>query len=136
MKWILAITSLLITGCSSSGQALISEQPYPIILSFSSMGSGVPDETAVKNFINEFKKQHQTGDIKGIHFGPIGREGEYRLLFLLSGWSDELKSQFVEGLSNTIKQTTFERGQIGFQLNTTFNPADYPKRAKPIEVTY
>lgn len=77
---------------------------YPVTFQFASYGTGVPDDQPLKDYINTFKKRNRIKSIPALRVGPMGREGEYYLLFTLKGMKKKIASLFIGGLQQLAEQ--------------------------------
>ncbi len=75
---------------------------YPVVISFGSIGTGVPDAKPLEDYISKFKKENNIKTIIADKIGPFGREGEYKLCFKLSEFSKDQKSKFIASLKDVV----------------------------------
>lgn len=89
---------------------------YPIVIQFNSIGTGVPTDSALRRFIISYKKKNKIKKIRAAHIGPMGREGEYWLCFLLEELTPKQAAAFRKGIKNVAEKPT-ERGSTVFVEN-------------------
>lgn len=98
--WLLAAGSLAHAAAPSTASVAAPARPaatYPLVVSFISHGSGVPDY-AVAPFnviVNEFEQAY--GPAQRI-VAPWGREGEYDVCFTLAGLTPDLQQRLIDDL--------------------------------------
>ncbi len=102
MKKLLLLVTIGIAALSAAAQP---KQPkYDAIISFHSIGTGVPSAAPITNYVQNFKKKCKLKRITADKVGPFGREGEYRLCFNLTGMSAKTKTKFLSGLKNVTEK--------------------------------
>ena len=108
---------------------------YPLVMSFQSQCCGVPTETSLHSFIAAFKKKYKIKKISAIHIGPMGREGEYYLVFKLTELNKKQKKDFISKIKK-IKKLPDDRGTFSFTEKMEMGPGSLPQRAKSEEVNF
>lgn len=98
-----------------------SSRVYPVVVHFTSEGSGVPSAKPVTDFIRAFEKKNKTTKIKADTIGPRGREGEYTLAFTLANLTKKQRAAFISGLKN-VRKNASDPGQIHVEENVKFEP--------------
>jgi hypothetical protein len=91
---------------------------YAIVIKFSSIGTGVPADTPLRNCIKSFKKKNKVNKIAAKHIGPMGKEGEYWLAFSLKELTQKQKAAFKKQVKATTEKMT-GRGQATYEENIT-----------------
>ena len=116
------LTIALVLFCSSLFASAQSEQTktYPIVIKFTSIGTGVPDKKPVTDFIRAFQKKNKIKNIKADTIGPMGREGEYYLGLPLTELSKKQKAVFIQQIKKVTKKTG-DRGEIQYEENMSVN---------------
>lgn len=75
---------------------------YAVVISFGSIGTGVPDAKPLETYISKFKRDNKIKIISADRIGPFGREGEYKLCFRLSECSNAQKADFITSLKEVV----------------------------------
>ena len=134
MKLSLIISIVLLSSISPAMAQDSSKITYPLVVSFGSQCCGVPSETPLKNCIASFKKKYKIKKIKAIHIGPLGREGEYDIVFSLTELNKKQKKDLITRVKK-IKKLSEDPGYLTVRENMEVVPAEMPKRSgnKPIE---
>jgi len=135
MRLLLVLVILVLSGCWGYSQKLPADTSYPLCLQFVSHCCGVPSEAPVKEYIDSFKLNQHIPEIKAIHIGPLGREGEYRIVFTLNELNDTQKAAFISGLKNVRKQGD-DPGDIHILTDERINMQEFPKRTKQTEISF
>jgi hypothetical protein len=126
-----AITLLLF--CSAlfvSGQKAGQTKTYPLVIQFTSIGTGVPDKKPVTDFIKAFQKKNKIKNIKADTIGPMGREGEYYLGLSLTELTKKQKTLFIQQIKKVTKKTG-DRGEIQYEENVSIEIPKPRNRAEP-----
>jgi hypothetical protein len=114
------ITVLSCVMCTSLKAQLPDSTVYPVVIQFNSIGTGVPGDSALRNFIISFKKKNKIKKITASHIGPMGREGEYWLCFTLKELSHKQATAFIKGIKSVAEKPT-ARGSTVFVKNMTIS---------------
>ena len=101
------------------------DKTYKVAVAFNSFASGVPSSEPLKAFIKKFKKDNKIKkNIAADHIGPLGREGEYKLGFMLKELTKKQQASFItklkkvvdgmkdRGSAELIENDTIEMGNI------------------------
>ncbi len=91
-----------------------------LLLKFQSIGTGVPQEINLIKNINSFKKKYHIRQIKAVHIGPMGREGEYYICFNMKEMNTKNKKYFVKKMKSLCELKN-ERGYIVAEENVTID---------------
>ena len=102
---------------------------YPVVLQFQSECCGVPSDSSLKLYVQTFRKKYKIKkQLKAVHIGPMGKEGEYWLAFSLKELNDNQCSVFIEQLK-AIVVTLKDPGSVNLVENMTVEPSELPSRA-------
>ncbi len=93
---------------------------YAVVISFGSIGTGVPDAKPLETYISKFKRDNKIKIISADRIGPFGREGEYKLCFRLSEFSTSQKTEFINSLKNVVA-TLNDKGYATLGLEEEIN---------------
>jgi hypothetical protein len=104
---------------------------YKMVVSFSSIGTGVPGSQPIKDYIREFKKANKIDSITADRIGPLGREGEYKLAFTLKELCKKQQRSFIKGIRKVTAKMT-GRGNAGVTENETFTPENVSSRTSVV----
>ena len=108
---------------------------YPLVASFNSIGTGVPNDAPLVEYITCFKKSNKIKTIVASRIGPLGREGEYKLAFSLKEMNKALQACFIKGVEATAKKMN-DRGSALITTNEKINFANLPARSAPVKTQY
>jgi len=108
---------------------------YPVVVAFNSIGTGVPSDAPLLEYISCFKKSNKIKSVTASRIGPLGREGEYKLAFPLTEMNKTLQDCFITGIKETAKKMN-ERGAINVEINEEINFANLPARAAPVKTQF
>ena len=108
---------------------------YPLVISFHSMCCGVPSDSAIQKFISSFKKKYKVKKISANSIGPLGREGEYELVFNLKELNKKQQSYFISKIKKVGKFPS-DKGSFSFEENKEIDLSAIPKRAGASEVVF
>ena len=89
---------------------------YPVVIQFNSIGTGVPGDSALRSYINTFKKKNKIKKITASHIGPMGREGEYWLCFSLRELTHKQAAVFMKEIKLIAEKPT-KRGSTVYVEN-------------------
>ncbi len=108
---------------------------YVITVSFYSKCCGVPDSKPLFDSIVRFKKKNKIKTITYDRLGPLGKEGEYQLGFLLKELSKKQRANFitmVEKITPTLigSGDSNSAGGANMKLNVKIMKAEDLGRAK------
>lgn len=110
----------LITSVSVFANPL--HNSYPIIIKFNSIGTGIPSDKPLLDFISAFKKKYKIKKISYDKIGPMGREGEYHMAFKLKEMNKARAAAFIKGVKKTIPLMK-DRGSAEVELNGNVDKA-------------
>ena len=102
---------------------------YPLAVKFISIGTGVPDNKPVMDFIAAFKKKNKIREIKIDRIGPLGKEGEYDLALRLTELTKQQKKLFIQQIKKVDKKTG-DRGHIHYEENVSYDKSKQPVHGK------
>ncbi len=104
---------------------------FDVIVSFGSMASGPSSDVFLKSFIKRFAKKHGVNMI-GYKAAGCGREGEFNILFSLTGLKSSVKKKFLSELNASVvaqekknKQKDENSGNIILDYNKNKNDFSY-----------
>lgn len=135
MRITIILFTMMMLGCAGRCQKLEEPTTYEVGISFNSTCCGVPSETPLREFIDSFKLKNSIPEIKAVHIGPLGREGEYRIGFPLTEMNEAQKDVFINGLKE-IKKLIGDPGMLHIIQEMKINMQELPKRAKQKEVQF
>ena len=96
-----------------------SGKTYKASVSFNSFASGVPSSEPLKAFITKFKKDNKIKkSITADRIGPLGREGEYKLGFMLKELTKKQQTSFITKLKKVVDSMK-DRGSAELIENDT-----------------
>ncbi|HAN65314.1 MAG TPA: hypothetical protein DCQ34_03080 [Chitinophagaceae bacterium] len=101
---------------------------YSALLMFQSVCCGVPDQEPLDKSIRAFIKKEKLASVRAWKIGPMGREGEYYLVFDLRKWPDSRRNAFINILRNVSDQLK-DPGHVSFEENYMIQKVDLPGRA-------
>ncbi len=127
MKIVFAGILFLICNLQLSAQTN-TVKSYPVVISFGSMGTGVPSEAPLVKFITEFKKKSKIKTISAVSIGPFGREGEYKIAFPLTELSAAQSTRFIEKLTAVVAKMK-DRGYASIERDFEVSESTMPSRA-------
>lgn len=105
---ILCCFTFAISSMARTAQKMPSK--FDVVVSFGSMASGPSSDEFLKGFIKKFKKKYGV-TLTGYKAAGCGREGEFNILFSLSGWKSSLKKKFISEL-NVLVTTQEKKNKI------------------------
>jgi len=120
-------SSLFVSG--QGGQKM----KYPIVIKFTSIGTGVPDKKPIIEFIKAFQKKNKIKNIKADTIGPMGKEGEYDLALPLTELTKKQKAAFIQQIKKVGKMPG-DRGEIQYEENVTINEPKTRPLATPQKI--
>ena len=108
---------------------------HPLVIKFTSYGTGVPDKKPVIDFIDSFKRKNKIKKIKIDTVGPMGKEGEYGLALLLTELTKKQKKLFIREIKMVSKRAG-DRGEIQYEENVSIGGTKSPVHGKlqPIKI--
>ena len=121
ITWVLFCSALFVFGQPEK------QKTYPIVIKFTSYGTGVPDKKPIIDFINAFKKKNKIKKIQVDTIGPMGKEGEYHLALFLRELTKKQKVLFIRDIKKVSKKPG-DRGEIQYEENVSVNQ---PKNRTP-----
>lgn len=95
---------------------------------FQSVCCGVPDQEPLDKAIRAFKKKEKMTSLRAWKIGPMGREGEYYLVFDLEKWPASRRKKFMEIL-RVVSGKLKDPGHVNLEENYMMRKADLPGRA-------
>lgn len=119
----------VLIGCmtliSLFGFSGIQEKTYPIVVHFNSICCGTPDAKPLADSIHLFLRQNKLKTVKAYRVGPMGKEGEYDLVFDLKDLKKSKRSSFMAMLER-VAATLKDRGAAYAERNLriTRNPSN------------
>ena len=137
MKKILFILILISTSFSflhAQNKSKVGTK-YAAVISFNSFGTGTPSDKPLRQYITKFKKSAAIGKICADKMGPFGREGEYKLGFVLKELNVSQKRRFLSGLIKVVAAMK-DKGNAELLLNQTINLKEMNERATTEIVTF
>ncbi len=122
-----AITLVLFYSSFFVSAQVEQKKMYPLVIAFTSYGTGIPDKKPVIEFIRAFQKKNKIKKIKVDTIGPMGKEGEYNLALSLTELTKKQKTLFIQQIKKISKKTG-DPGEIKYEENVS---VDEPKNRKP-----
>lgn len=113
--FLLAICSFLVFTAISQDV-----KEYKVSIAFNSIGTGVPNDAPLIAYIKNFKKKYKVKSILGERIGPLGREGEYKIGFMLKELTKTKQTIFINGLKKTAS-TMNDRGSADVTVNDSID---------------
>lgn len=107
---------------------------YSVLLMFQSVCCGVPDQEPLDKALRKFAKREKTGTIEFRKIGPMGREGEYYLVFDLKKWKPSTRVKMVHLLDQMSKNLR-EPGHVSIEKNGILRKSELPERATMEKLT-
>ena len=101
---------------------------YKLVVQFGSFAEGVPGEEPLIAYIDRFKTEHNIKCFCVDRIGPLGREGEYNLAFMLTELNKKQTAAFIQGVKK-VAATMTERGQATVVTDHVMNREEIPARA-------
>lgn len=135
MKAFVLLSMVFFVGCSSQSQKLASNNTYPLVVAFHSICCGVPSEQPVKDYVVNFRKENNIDSIKLILISPLGKEGEFRLVFPLTELTSKQKKNFIEGMMK-VEKLKDDPGTLEFVTDMEIKKEEFPERVKFTEMSY
>lgn len=135
MKALLLLSMVFFLGCSSQSQKLTGNNSYPLVVAFHSICCGVPSEEPIKDYVVKFKSEHNIDSIKYIRISPLGKEGEFRLVFPLTELNSKQQTNFIEGMMK-VEKLNDDPGTLEFLSDVQIKKEEYPERVKFTELFY
>lgn len=120
---IIAIIALSITSVATYARQK-TEAKYPLILSFHSIGTGVPNDQPLKDYITTYRRKNKLPALRATLVGGLGREGEYAILFPLKELTAMQKKRFVAALAKdlpALNKKSENGGGINLSQNQPFD---------------
>lgn len=114
------IISLICLFSFSAAKAQAGTTTFPVTVYFGSIGTGIPSDKPLKDFITCFKKGCKVKQVIAYHIGPLGREGEYKMAFPLTGMNKAQKESFISQLKDVVPKMN-ERGHADLAENDTID---------------
>lgn len=121
MKQLLVLLTCIFLVSNSA----IAQQKYPVVIQFNSHCCGVPSDTPLVKYINDFRKKFHRKSIYAIRISPMGREGEYWLAFSLTNMKRDTRLRFIQGLETLIPTLT-DQGAANLVKDLEIQQADLP----------
>jgi hypothetical protein len=125
MTRILICISIVLVGFVAKAQTKDSIIQYTVVIEFHSVCCGVPSQTPLFSFIKNFKKTNKIKKIRVFKISPLGKEGEYNLVFKLSEFNRAQKKMFIKKLKQIVPTLTDE-GMAVLNENVEVNFSSYP----------
>ena len=116
-------------------QKMEEERKYPIVIAFGSIGTGVPDAKPLEEFVVKFKKDNKVKALSADKIGPLGREGEYKICFLLSELYDNQKTKFIDSLKEVVTKLN-DRGYATLNFDEVIDRETLGSRATIEPIKY
>ena len=82
---------------------------YPVVVHFNSICCGVPDRKPLEDSIHMFLRKQKIKTMKAYRVGPLGKEGEYDLVFDLKDLKKSKRASFI-ALLERVSLTLTDRG--------------------------
>jgi hypothetical protein len=95
---------------------------YRVVVKFGSMCCGVPSNKPLLDYIAVFKKKNKIKKITYDSIGPMGKEGEYDMAFLLKEMKKKQVDIFVKEVT-TLATTMKEQGYTNIEENIEIDKA-------------
>jgi hypothetical protein len=131
MKKYVLLLSILLTGIAVSAQYKTAAVPakYDIAVSFNSICCGPPSADFLKTFVKKFNKDNKVL-LNASIAGGCGREGEFSILFSLSGLKAKPKAKFMAAIKTLIpqqqaKNKTANNSSGNMELSYNVTAADF-----------
>jgi len=133
---ILALWAIIGTSLSLKAQtkSIPDSIQYSVLLMFQSVCCGVPDQEPLDKALRKFAKREKTGPIEMWKIGPMGREGEYYLVFDLKKWKPATREKMVHLLEQMSKNLR-EPGHVSIEKNGILRKSELPERATMEKLT-
>jgi hypothetical protein len=105
MKKYVLLLGVLITGIAAVAQDKTAAAPakYDAAVSFNSICCGPPSADFLKTFVKKFNKDNKVV-LNASMAGGCGREGEFSILFSLTGLKAKPKAKFMAAIKTLIPQ--------------------------------
>ncbi len=107
---------LIALKCSFNVIAENDSTRYPLVVEFHSVCCGVPDNAPLLKYIAGFKKKYKIKKIAYDRIGPLGREGEYDMAFLLKELNKKQATVFMKQVK-LIAATLKDKGNADTEQN-------------------
>lgn len=130
MKLIISIIFACVAGITSLQAQSVKN--YRVTVAFNSIGTGVPNNKPLISYINKFKKTYKIKAIIAEQIGPLGREGEYKLGFMLKEMNKSRQALFIKGLTNVVA-TMKDRGMAELAENDQIDFASLGRASATIK---
>lgn len=130
-----AFLFVLLLFCFTANSSSKKITTYKVLISFHSIGTGVPDATPLEEFIQAFKTKHKVKEIVAEKIGPLGREGEYQLGFQLKELNKKKKALFISEIEKTVALLK-DRGSASFEKDGKVDFSAISERATCKKVKY
>ena len=102
---------------------------YPVVLQFQSECCGVPADSSLKLYVQSFRKKYKIKkQLKAVRIGPMGKEGEYWLVFSLKELNDSQCNLFIEQLKLVVVSLK-DPGSVNLVENMDLQASELPSRA-------
>lgn len=108
---------------------------YEAVISFHSFGEGIPSDKPLKDYVKNFKKPCKVKKIAADKIGPFGREGEYKLGFMLKEFNTKQKIKFIDGLQAVVAKMN-DKGNAELTINETIDTGALGGRATSEKVVF
>lgn len=105
MKYLFIFFAAMITGTIANGQNKKVALPtkFDVAVSFNSICCGPPSSDFLKDFVKKFNKENKL-TLKTFIAAGCGREGEFSILFSLTGVKAKPKAKFMAAIKTLIPQ--------------------------------
>lgn len=100
-KTILILCCLGLAMSVMAGELAKVPSKFDVIVSFGSMAGGPSSDVFLRSFIKQFSRK-QGVSIVGYKAAGCGREGEYHILFSLTGLKSSVKRKFLSELNASV----------------------------------
>ena len=126
MKRILLVLTLFSATLAANAQSK-DTTVYALSVAFNSIGTGVPSDQPLRDYISAFKKKNNLATFDVVRIGPLGKEGEYKLLFPLKNLTIKQKRLFLSKIPSVADKMS-ERGSVAVLVREKIVAADYTGR--------
>ncbi len=131
MKYSILLLVTLLTGIIAAAQNKTAAAPakYDVAISFNSICCGPPSSDFLKDFIKKFNKENKL-TLKTLIAGGCGREGEFSILFSLTGVKVKAKAKFMTAIKTLVpqqqaKNKTANNSSGNMELSYNVTTADF-----------
>lgn len=128
MKYVISFFLYVILVVQVNGQTVTAtaSQKYDVVVSFGSMCCGTASDIFLKDYIKKFNSKNKIA-VKGKLLAGCGREGEFKILFMLSNLKVAKKATLTKAVEKLIddenkknKVTNASSGPISIAYDVPF----------------